>query len=248
MDSEDIDKLRSGTDGTDCDIGTDSASSLNDIGTDSASSLLVNKLAGELPACSDFSNFIDYDSEYDSCMEDEESVLSDYSDVESVGNAVSTGDNLLEEEADYDQFMVEYVVPTPKSSQPSAKRQRIAGTETLAPITILVANTIGCCKSQRILRVLCDSGSGKTLIHKRAIPKKAKPVAIETKKFNTLAGKLAANKMVHMRDVRLPEFNKNRSIGEQKALVFDHPCRYDVILGSDFLNRAGMIIGKMPST
>ena len=64
---------------------------------------------------------MDYDSEYDSCKEDEESVLSDYSDVESVGNAVSFGNNLLEEEADYDQFMVEYVVPTPKSSQPSAK-------------------------------------------------------------------------------------------------------------------------------
>ena len=65
-------------------------------------------------------------------------MLSDYSDIESVGNAVSFGDNLVEEDADYDQFMVEYVVPTPKSSQPSAKRQRVVGTETLAPITILV--------------------------------------------------------------------------------------------------------------
>ena len=228
--------------GTDSEIGTDSASSLG-TGTDSASSHGTdNKLGTELPAYPDFSNFIDYDSEYDSCEEDEESVLSDYSDIESVGNAVSIGGNPSEEDADYDQFMVEYVVPTPKSSQPSAKRQRVVGTETLAPITILVANTIGCCKSQRILRVLCDSGSGKTLIHKRAVPRKAQPISIATKKFNTLAGKLAANKMVHMRDVRLPEFNKNRSIGEQKALVFDQPCRYDVILGSDFLNRAGMVI------
>ena len=48
--------------------------------------------------------------------------------------------------------------------------------------------------------------------------------------------------MVHLRDVRLPEFNKNRSIGEQKALIFNQPCRYDIILGSDFLNCAGMVI------
>ena len=48
-------------------------------------------------------------------------MLSDYSDIESVGNAVSIGGNPLEEEADYDQFMVEYVMPTLKSSQPSAK-------------------------------------------------------------------------------------------------------------------------------
>ena len=51
-------------------------------------------------------------------------MLSDYSDIESVGNAVSIGGNPLEEDTDYGQFMVEYVVPTPKSSQPSAKRQR----------------------------------------------------------------------------------------------------------------------------
>ena len=51
------------------------------------------------------------------------------------------------------------------------------------------------------------------------------------------------SEVVTMRDVRLLEFNKNRSIEEQKALVFDQEnCRYDVILGADFLNKAGMVI------
>ena len=40
--------------------------------------------------------------------------------------------------------------------------------------------------------------------------------------------------MVHLRDLRLPEFDKNRRIDEQKALIFDGKCRYDVILGADF--------------
>ena len=53
---------------------------------------------------------------------------------------------------------------------------------------------------------------------------------------------MTAKEVVHMRDVRLPELNKNRGMREQKALVFDQPCRYDIILGSDFLNKAGLII------
>ena len=49
--------------------------------------------------------------------------------------------------------------------------------------------------------------------------------------------------MIKMRDIRLPEFNKNRSIDEQPALVFDSKhCKYDLILGSDFLTRAGLIL------
>ena len=54
---------------------------------------------------------------------------------------------------------------------------------------------------------------------------------------------MSTSEVVTMRDVRLLEFNKNRSIEEQKALVFDQEnCRYDVILGADFLNKAGMVI------
>jgi hypothetical protein len=43
-----------------------------------------------------------------------------------------------------------------------------------------------------------------------------------------------------MRDIKLPEFSRNRTIDSQKALVFNSPCRYDVILGADFLTKAGI--------
>ena len=46
--------------------------------------------------------------------------------------------------------------------------------------------------------------------------------------------------VVHLRDIRLPEFDKNRKVDEIKALTFDQPCRYDVILGSDFLTKTGI--------
>ena len=48
--------------------------------------------------------------------------------------------------------------------------------------------------------------------------------------------------MLTMRDFRLPEFDKNRRTEEQKALVFDTPCRYDIIIGTDFLSTAGIKI------
>ena len=48
--------------------------------------------------------------------------------------------------------------------------------------------------------------------------------------------------MVYLRDLRLPEFDKNRAIDEQKALVFEGKCRYDIILGADFLEKTGIDI------
>ena len=64
----------------------------------------------------------------------------------------------------------------------------------------------------------------------------------ESKGMNALAGRMVANIMVKLRDLRLPEFNKNMSIESHNALVSDTPCRYDIIFGTDFLNNVGMKI------
>ena len=57
--------------------------------------------------------------------------------------------------------------------------------------------------------------------------------------MNTLAGRMTVNTMAKLRDLRLPEFNKNMSIESQMALVFGTPCRYNIIFGSDFLSKVG---------
>ena len=129
--------------------------------------------------------------------------------------------------------MVEYDIPTPKRR----KKAR-----TLTPITIVAANSIGCCTSRKVLRALLDSGSTSTLIHEDAVPRTAIPKPITAKKFSTVAGTMTANKVVRMRDVRLPEFNRNRSLSEQKALVFGGNCKYDIILGADFLSKTGIVL------
>jgi hypothetical protein len=45
-----------------------------------------------------------------------------------------------------------------------------------------------------------------------------------------------------MRKIRLPKFNKNHVVEEQKALVFDGQCKYNVIFGADFLSKTGIDI------
>ena len=53
---------------------------------------------------------------------------------------------------------------------------------------------------------------------------------------------MSATEMVTMRHFLLPEFDKNIIIEEQKALVFNTPCRYEIILGTDFLIKVGIKI------
>jgi hypothetical protein len=57
----------------------------------------------------------------------------------------------------------------------------------------------------------------------------------------TLAGCLKTQEVVMMQDIRLPEFDKNRRINQQKILVFDDDnIKYDIILGTNFLSKTGL--------
>jgi hypothetical protein len=52
-----------------------------------------------------------------------------------------------------------------------------------------------------------------------------------------------STEVVIMRNLRLPEFNKNGNVNKQKALVFwSETCMYDVILTADFLTKTGTYI------
>jgi hypothetical protein len=53
--------------------------------------------------------------------------------------------------------------------------------------------------------------------------------------MRTLGGHLKSQEVVTMQDMRLPEFDKNRCINQQKVLVFDNDnVKYDIILGKTF--------------
>ncbi len=59
--------------------------------------------------------------------------------------------------------------------------------------------------------------------------------------MNTLAETYTSAEIVIMHNLRLPEFNKNRNVDQQKALVFQsETCKYNVILGADFFTKTGI--------
>ena len=98
-----------------------------------------------------------------------------------------------------------YMVPVPKNGKPRDL--------SLTPISIMVIETIGAAKSKKVLKVLFDPGSSKTMISSEIVPKKATAKSLSTeKKVNTIAGAMMANKMVYLRNIKLPEFDKNRKI------------------------------------
>ena len=137
------------------------------------------------------------------------------------------------EEDDLEEIL--YEIPVPKTGNPRNK--------SLTPISICVIDTIGLVTSRKLLKVLFDPGSTKTMIKSSAVPRKAVPVSMKQgKKINTIAGQMKTSKMVKLRNIELPEFDKNCCIEGTKALIFENECKYDIIFGSDFLTMIGMDI------
>ncbi len=60
--------------------------------------------------------------------------------------------------------------------------------------------------------------------------------------IDTLAGSYTSSEIVVLlRNLRLPELDKNCNVDQQKTLVFDADfCRYNVMLGADFLSKTGI--------
>ena len=110
------------------------------------------------------------------------------------------------------------------------------------PAKIFTTSTINSLTRKMLLRVILDYGSRKTIIHRSDLPKGIVTVPINGATLTTLSGKMSATEMITMRDFRLPEFDKNKRVGEQKSLVFDTPCRYGIILGTDLLRKSGIKI------
>ena len=108
------------------------------------------------------------------------------------------------------------------------------------PVVYMMPRMIGGVADPTILRTLLDSGSSKSLISKLALPEGAEIRPCEQEAMNTMAGMFQPMGYVILKDLRLPEFNKNLSIDGQMAYVFDTPCRYQVIAGRDFLRRTGI--------
>jgi hypothetical protein len=111
--------------------------------------------------------------------------------------------------------------------------------QNLTPVMIMVVDTISSVRSRTLLKVLLDSESTTTLIIKKCLPKHCKPCKLtSSRKVSTLVGTYMSTEIVIMHNLRLSEFDKNRNVDQQKALVFQsETCKYNVILGADFFDK-----------
>ena len=111
---------------------------------------------------------------------------------------------------------------------------------TLVPSIMAIANSINNHHSTQILKVIFDSGGSATLIHKKELPTRCVPsLMTQPIKSKTVEGTFESKRMVQMNDIILPEFDHNKNIDGQKALVFSGSTNYDIIFGRDFLSMIG---------
>ncbi len=80
------------------------------------------------------------------------------------------------------------------------------------------------------------------MINRKCLTRHCQPCKISnSRKISTLAGSYISSEMMVLRNLRLPELDKNCNIDQQKALIFDaDSCKYDVILGADLLSKTGI--------
>ncbi len=146
-----------------------------------------------------------------------------------------------------ESFMLEtctdkvYAISEDNGSDKEVNKPKKYVPQNLITVTIMVVDTISSIRSRRSLQILLDSGSTITLVNKKCLPKKCRPCQIsQSRMVNTLARSYQLSATVVMHNLRLPELDKNRNVEQQKALIFESDtCKYDVILGADFLNETG---------
>ena len=111
----------------------------------------------------------------------------------------------------------------------------------VTPCTIAVCESIGSVASNKVLRVLLDSGSSKTLIHRRNIPRNYTPLeSTEDLRILSLAGATTSTNLVNLSKIRFPEFNRNMVVDNHPALIVSSDTmQYDIIFGADFLDKCG---------
>jgi hypothetical protein len=165
--------------------------------------------------------------------------LNTTNNLESTRNALKT---LNARNTHYKNIVDVYAMSEHDGSKAAVKKSLKNVSNNLTPVTIMVVDTNSSVKSRILLKVLLDSGSTATMINRKCLPRHCKPCEItNSRQINTLAGTYTSTEVAIMRNLRLPEFDKNRNVDQQKALVFQsETCKYDVILGADFLTKTGI--------
>mmetsp|Transcript_8887 Transcript_8887/g.14664 ORF Transcript_8887/g.14664 Transcript_8887/m.14664 type:complete len:1289 (+) Transcript_8887:344-4210(+) len=111
------------------------------------------------------------------------------------------------------------------------------------PMVIIQVRSIQGKGTARYFKALLDTGSNVSLAHSRVLPEGAKMDHLKERKLvSTAAGPMAPNGLLTIDGLRLPEFDRNAVIQTHQFQVFSADCRFDLILGMDFMKKVGVDI------
>jgi hypothetical protein len=106
----------------------------------------------------------------------------------------------------------------------------------IIPVILILIESI---QGQQILQEPCtallDIGCTGSYIHERMLPPGATPTLIPSQTCQTAAGAFTSGRQVRLKNLLLPNLSRTRKIDFHSTLVLDSECRYDMILGRDFL-------------
>jgi hypothetical protein len=129
--------------------------------------------------------------------------------------------------------------PLVSVSSPSSSSSSVPS----CPATVAVIHSIQGHHSNKPLSALVDTGSTYTHISASSLAKGVTPLRLPRPvRGSTLAGTIESYGYVQLKDITLPERDPSCRIESLRAYVFKSPCKYNVILGTDFCATAGLII------
>ena len=113
--------------------------------------------------------------------------------------------------------------------------QGIAKSDDYIPYSYLRVKTTQDVPDQRSFLVLFDSGSASSWVAQRVPPPNTNPSIVEERKDDTMAGSFTSNKGLVLKGISLFEFNPSLTYKQLDCRIMQVPCRYDMVLGRDFL-------------
>ena len=116
------------------------------------------------------------------------------------------------------------------------------------PTTMAFVETINNVSQTRSLSVLADSGSTFSYISQAALPSGVKKCRAPTRTAQTALGVMQTQDSVVLSNLTLPEFGKSLKFQSLNAHVIPHKLKYDIILGRDFLQKAGFDLSFSSAT
>ena len=90
--------------------------------------------------------------------------------------------------------------------------------------------------------VLLDSGSTISWIARQALSDDIEVTTTKPQTGATMSGTFTSNKQVVLNGIRLPEFNNTLSDIPLHTRIIETDCRYDLIMGRDFLRNIGVTL------